>query len=459
MSFSRLIPTFVMVGLVAGCTTPQGSGRPTSGDSSVPDSAPAQSAMAVSSSSSSSVGTVSNTAVGQKARELQAETDRLEAATAEHTTAHNEVTSERAQLSQQYFTQVAQINSRLEAGTTPGNPELVAQWQGARTSLSNLDSAAAQLTDISTKFTDDTAQATYLSQSIRAAFTLRGAVDADHAALRKLAGRVASTGAALEQTLGTVLDELNRQNEMLAVEHRNLVTLARAVDVGQLLGSNLGIAAGPLPRWTTTPPPAPPKLSQPGPVGGGGSSVGAPARLHQSGVALPAPGEQPARRSRHHGKPTPDTTTAPVTSPDGTVAPADSSVSPPPTEMAPGTPAKPSRHATRIHTHLVAAASIKGRPLIVIPVASEDDSYQRQLYTAVSGALETAPASKFLVVAATPRSHNRGQAVLDAAKAQRQAEDIARSLVAFGLPMARIQTVTTTGPVDSVGEIKVFAKR
>jgi hypothetical protein len=445
MSFPRLIPAFVMVGLVAGCATPQGTARQASGDSNAGTAADAP-VDTRASYASPSVGPASNTIVGQKARELERDTDRLEQATADHTSAHSGITAGRAQLSSEYFTQVAQINSRLEAGTTPGNPELVAEWQSARTALNGLDGAAAQLTDISTKFTDDTAQATYLAQSIRAAFTLRGAVDADHAALRRLAGRVASAGATLEQTLGTVLDELNRQNEMLAVEHRNLITLSRAIEVGQLLGNNLGITAGPLPSWTTQLPPAPPR-------------TGAPTRLHRSGVPLgkPAAGEHPSKRhGTGHRKP------ATMHNGGTLLTPLDPTAAPPTVTDAPeGAPsAKPQRHPRHGgHPRYVTPISIKGRPLIVIPVATGDDSYQRQLYTAVSGALETAPSVKFLVVAAAPGNHSRGQAVLDAAKAQHQADDIVRSLVAFGLPQNRVQTVSTTAPADSVGEIKVFAKR
>ncbi|HVJ54664.1 MAG TPA: hypothetical protein VM689_19540 [Aliidongia sp.] len=444
-----------MVGLVAGCTTPQSTRPQAPGDTNpeavaqAPATQPAQPA-------TSSSAYASNTVVGQKARELELDTDRLEQATADHISAHSEVTAERAQLSSEYFTQVAQINSRLEAGTTPGNPELVAEWQNARRALSSLDAAAARLTDISSKFTDDTAQATYLSQTVRAAFTLRGAVDADHAVLRSVAGRVASTSAGLEQTLGQVLDELNRQNEMLAVEHRNLTTLARAIEVGQLLGSNLGLRAGPLPGWTSQPLPTPP------------AAAGAPARLHRSGVPVGKPatedGTKPPR-SRHHGKrltthnnaatatPAPDTS-APSGTADGAATPDN----PPP---APAPPAATPSHRRTGHSHAVhhvPAAAIKGKPLIVIPVATTDDSYQRQLYSAVSAALESSPTVKFLVVAASPGNHNRGQAVLDAAKAQHQAEDVARSLVAFGLPQNRVLTVATSAPATAQGEIRVFAK-
>jgi hypothetical protein len=449
MSVHRLIPTFVLVGLVAGCTMPQGAPPAENGESS--SSANAQAPVDTSPSVASfGVPGTPTTAVGERARNLERDVDRLEVNSVDHARIHGEIATRRTQLSSDYFTHVAQINSRLEAGTTPGNPELVAEWLRARSALTNLDLAASQLSDISTKFTDDTAQATYLEQSIRAAFGLRGAVDADHALLRKLSGRVASAGAMLEQTLSAVLDELNRQNEMLSVEHRNLTTLSRAVDVGQLLGSNLGINAGPAPSWTV---PAPPPAPAPP------ANSTAPQRLHGHRNSDAGKGAAPGT-----AKPSKKSATA-----SGKAASAHGVVTPTEPKMATAAPdgtgkGKHAKGKGKRH-HFVRSKSVghsakqaqNRTPLITIPVDTSD-SYQRQLYSAVAAALDRTPNVTFEVVAAAPSNQSRGKSVLNASKAQHQADEVVRSLVAFGLPQTRVTTTTTTATGTVQGEIRVFAK-
>jgi hypothetical protein len=418
MRIHRLLPASALIGLLAGCTVPQPhSAEP---DAGVVQNPPTTLAVTTESAPPPAPpSAVSATTVGARAAQLDKEVDQLDVQAGLCGVTASDIKAQRTELSTDYFTRVAQINARLQAGTTAGNPELTAAWQAARGSLGGLDREAARLTDLVTTCTDDDAQATYLTQSIRAAMSLRGAVDADHAELIKHSGRVTAIAASLELTLGLMLDDLNRQNEMLLVEHRNLTTLAHAIDVGQLLGGNLALKMGALPSWTA-PNPAP-VAPHHHPTALSNSTQSAPTKAdaaashHEAahgGATAGAAHSTKARKQHRH------------------VAP---------TNQAP--PAK-----TSFHHH---------KPLIVVPLTA-DASYEHALYAAVSSVLSKQPEARFLVEASVQRNPNHTRAVLDASVAQRQADAVVRSLTAFGLPQTRVVTMNTVTGTD--GAIRVYAQ-
>ena len=369
----------------------------------------------------------STTAVGAKAAQLGSEVDRLDLAAAACDTNDKEIKAQRTQLSNDYFARVGQIEAHLQAGTTAGNPELVATWQGARSALGSLDGQAARLGDLVTTCTDHTAQATYLAQSVKATMALRGAVDADRSELIKQTGRVASIQASLEATLSVMLDELNRQNDMLLVEHRNLETLAHAIDVGELLGGNLALRAGSMPSWSAAP-----------------AEPHAPRHIHTAPLAAPG--------TPHALAPAPSGTVD-STSPDAAPAPApapDAGSTP-----TPPTPIRFRRHHHHPSTDLMhpAVAHFRHhRPLLVIPLG-DNTAYEHALYGAVSNVLNRRPEARFVIEATVQRDPNRTKAVLDASAAQRQADAVAMSLAAFGLPQSRVTTTSSFGP----GGIRIYA--
>ncbi|MGB8839559.1 MAG: hypothetical protein WCC64_00675 [Aliidongia sp.] len=345
---------------------------------------------------------VPSTSVGARAAQLGQEVDQLDVSVGLCGVTASDIKTQRTGLSTDYFGRIAQINAHLETGTTAGNPELTAAWQAARGSLGSLDREAARLGDLVTSCTDDDAKATYLAQSIRAAMSLRGAVDADRAELIKHSGRVSAISSSLELTLGLMLDDLNRQNEMLLVEHRNLATLAHAIEVGQLLGGNLAFKTAALPGWTVPPPHHRPTVL---------SDNGHPAAPAQTAALAPDATPVKARKPHHHAAPT------------GTVSPTK----------------------TYFHHH---------KPLIVVRV-SDDAIYEHALYSAVSNVLSKRPEARFVVEASVQHNQNHTRAVLDASTAQRQADAVVRSLTAFGLPQTRVITANTVAGADGVVRVYV----
>jgi TolA-binding protein len=183
-------------------------------------------------------------AVSGKVAEFRAESDRLSAKVTEDRQALDDLRARRTQLSGIYFDQVSTINARLQAGTTPGNPELMATWQQAQGALTGLDESVTKLSDLGARLSSDSAEAGYLANSVRAAFSLEGALETDHAQLADIQSQASSNQVVLDRLLADVADDVNRQTDALAVEHRNLPTLLHAIEVGELLGGSLSNASG-----------------------------------------------------------------------------------------------------------------------------------------------------------------------------------------------------------------------
>jgi len=426
MRIHRFLPAGAIIALLAGCAVqPAGSAGP-AGSQSPP---PAEPAVAPPSDPAApaefGLAGTSGTKVGARAAQLARDTDRLDASAGSCGTTQADIKAQRAQLATDYFNRVAQINARLQAGTTAGNPELVSAWQAARTALDSLDREAARLGDLVTSCTDDAAQATYLAESVKATMALRGGLDADRAELVRLSSRIASISSSLDQTLDLMLDDANRQNEMLLVEHRNLATLAHAVEIGQVLGSNLGLRTTAAPSWTASP----------------RSLAPAAPRHHHAGFSGKA------------------SAATPMTAPP---PPAAAPVPPTSTETPSQSVTPPQPIAYRHHHHHGAWSSVlpasssyhHRRPLIVIQPGDES-GYEHALYDAVNGVLSKEPNARFVVQASVPRAADRGHAVLDAHAAHRQADAVARSLAAFGLPQGRVVTARS---VAAGGGIRVYAE-
>ena len=238
----RFVPALAAIALLAACTDAQ---HRAGGPGPVPAAAPPP---------------TPQSAVSGRVGEFRTESDRLTAKVNEDRKALDDLRAQRGALSGEYFDHVSAINARLQAGTTPGNPELMAVWQQAQSTLSGLDDAVTKLSDLGARLSTDSAEAGYLANAVRAAFSLEGAVEADHAQLADIQSQASSNQVVLDRLLADVADDINRQTDALAVEHRNLPTLLRAIEVGELLGGNLSNGSGGRPR------PGPPVESAPLPA-------------------------------------------------------------------------------------------------------------------------------------------------------------------------------------------------
>ena len=138
-----------------------------------------------------------------------------------------------------YYANIAAIQTKLQTGTTPGNPRLVRRLSMAQEKLENLSDGISRYNTLAIRIGDTSSIASYLMQSVQATFGLSGAVQEDHAGLKELEDSVANAIVIIERLLTTVNEEITRSSAYLAAERRNLRTLSLAVANGDVYGANI----------------------------------------------------------------------------------------------------------------------------------------------------------------------------------------------------------------------------
>ena len=129
----------------------------------------------------------------------------------------------------------AHITTRLQVGTTRGNPELVAEWNTAQGQLDALSANINALNALGTDVTNDSSTAHFALDQIGATFNVSGAVDEDHRQLPLLEDETSQTIVMIDRLLKEVSDDMQRQTAYVANERANLTTLAAAIKNGELL--------------------------------------------------------------------------------------------------------------------------------------------------------------------------------------------------------------------------------
>jgi hypothetical protein len=145
-----------------------------------------------------------------------------------------------------YQTAKAHITTRLQVGTTKGNPELVSEWNGAQSQLDALTGNINALNTLGTDVANDSSTAHYALNQIGATFNVSGAVDDDHRQLSVLEDETSQTIVLVDRLLKEVSDSVQRQTAYVANERASLTTLAASIKNGELYGGGLGVPAGTL---------------------------------------------------------------------------------------------------------------------------------------------------------------------------------------------------------------------
>lgn len=138
----------------------------------------------------------------------------------------------------------AHITTRLQVGTTRGNPELVAQWNTAQSQLDALSANVNALNALGTDITNDSSAAHFALDQIGATFAVSGAVDEDHRQLQLLEDQTSQTIVMIDRLLKETSDAIQRQTAYLANERSNLTTLAAAIKSGDFYGGGVTSSLG-----------------------------------------------------------------------------------------------------------------------------------------------------------------------------------------------------------------------
>jgi hypothetical protein len=155
-----------------------------------------------------------------------------------------------------YQTLVGNVTARLQVGTTPGNPELIAQLNEAQGLLGQLDQNLARLSGLSTRVASNASSAGFLQSSIRSAFRLSGGIDQDHRNLDALEDDTSRTIVTIDRLLNEITDDISRQSAAVASERRTIGSLGLAINSGRMFGAPLSQRIATSPALQPRPAPA-----------------------------------------------------------------------------------------------------------------------------------------------------------------------------------------------------------
>ncbi|MCR9071897.1 MAG: hypothetical protein NXI18_09275 [Alphaproteobacteria bacterium] len=179
------------------------------------------------------------TFVGEKVIQLRGDLIRLQDSIRGHNGTLQSLRQQTVQNAQNYHQSVASIESRLQVGTTPGNPQLVDQWNSAQRQLEQVNTDISNMNALANRVSADAALSTYLLESVRAAYGLSGAVEADHENLSVLEDETNQTVVLIDRLLTELSDDIRRQSSYAANERNDLNTMAVAIKNGELFGTSL----------------------------------------------------------------------------------------------------------------------------------------------------------------------------------------------------------------------------
>ncbi|MBI2235000.1 MAG: hypothetical protein HYU57_08495, partial [Micavibrio aeruginosavorus] len=134
---------------------------------------------------------------------------------------------------------VATISTQLQSGTTPGNPRLLKRLSVARNSLEQLATNVAGFNDLAIAVSNAASMAGFLLESVRATYSLSGAVEEDHARLAQIEDSINNNIVVIERMQNSVNDDITRTVSYLGTERSNLRTLSLAITTGDLMGKSL----------------------------------------------------------------------------------------------------------------------------------------------------------------------------------------------------------------------------
>jgi hypothetical protein len=176
------------------------------------------------------------TAVNKTIQSIRAQVSGLQVKLAANSARLSDLRNQGAGAAGAYQEAKAHITTRLQVGTTRGNPELVAEWNTAQGQMDALSGNINALNNLGTDVTNDSSTAHYALDQIGATFNVSGAVDEDHRQLQLLQDQTSQTIVMIDRLLTEASSAVQRQTAYVATERANLTTLAASIKNGELYG-------------------------------------------------------------------------------------------------------------------------------------------------------------------------------------------------------------------------------
>jgi hypothetical protein len=189
-------------------------------------------------------GADTGTAVNKTIQSLRAQVSGLQSRLAANSARLADLRNQGAGAAGAYQEAKAHITTRLQIGTTRGNPELVAEWNTAQGQLDALSGNINALNALGTDVTNDSSTAHYALDQISATFNVSGAVDEDHRQLQLLQDQTSQTIVMIDRLLSEVSSGVQRQTAYVATERGNLTVLSASIKSGELFGGSSASLGG-----------------------------------------------------------------------------------------------------------------------------------------------------------------------------------------------------------------------
>lgn len=136
----------------------------------------------------------------------------------------------------QYHRTVGIMETKLQVGTTPGNPIMFELLSGAQNNVQTMNTTTSSLGQLLAKVSADTTNTDYLVEAVRSAYGISGAVDEDHRQLHIIENEAEQTAILMHSLMDEVASDINRQHQYIATANTNLSNLNDAIRVGNYSG-------------------------------------------------------------------------------------------------------------------------------------------------------------------------------------------------------------------------------
>ena len=181
----------------------------------------------------------SGTFVGQKINPLREDFEAVTEAFLVHRVSYEEVKSRVYGASTEFYGTVAAISTKLQLGTTPGNPVLVRQYDQAQGELDNIEEYMRDINLLNQKVNADAGVVALLKSTLNKTLRLAGAIDQDHRHLELLEDDTEKLEIDISRLINEITEEISRQSGFTKIENQNLLVMAVAIRNGESMGTGI----------------------------------------------------------------------------------------------------------------------------------------------------------------------------------------------------------------------------
>lgn len=132
----------------------------------------------------------------------------------------------------QYNKFVADIETKLQVGTTPGNPNMYNLLQNAQNNVQAISANYVSLDSLSSRVAANSTSVNYLVDSLASAFNISGAVEKDHSNLRNLQNQAEQLSVLINNLNAEINQDIASQQQYLSSAMAQVNNLNSAIQVG-----------------------------------------------------------------------------------------------------------------------------------------------------------------------------------------------------------------------------------